>query len=197
MFNERERILFMKFWTIQTREVLEMIQKDGVYQPDFSKSRYLNENEALNDLYYFILQAFNSQNQKNLRGLIFAFARSDDRSIYPIGTIEEFYSFMQSKKAVLGGFLKNIDKNNSVIMELNYTESFNPIFIDINDFQFLMPPIMLLPPYTKESLLRIQRNIIQGQITVSEFPSNVIQAHLPYIKKENIVNAYQMFDVEL
>ena len=82
-------------------------------------------------------------------------------------------------------------------MELNYTESFNPIFIDINDFQFLMPPIMLLPPYTKESLLRIQRNIIQGQITVSEFPSNVIQAHLPYIKKENIVNAYQMFDVEL
>jgi len=186
----------MKFWTIQTKEVLEIIQRDGIYQPDFRKSRYLNENEALSDLYYFILQSFNYPNQKNLQGLIFSFARSDDRAIYPIGTIEEFYSFIQSKKAAIGSFLKNINKNNSVIMELNYTESFNPIFIDMNDFQFLMPPIMLLPPYTKESLLRIQQNIINGQITVSEFPSNVIQAHLPYIKKENIVNAYQMFDVE-
>ena len=81
-------------------------------------------------------------------------------------------------------------------MELNYEERFNPIFIDINDFQFLMPPIMLLPPYTKNSILRIRQDIVYGQTSVSEFPSNVMQAHLPYIEKENIVNVYPIFEIE-
>lgn len=186
----------MKFWTIQTKDVLEIIQKEGIYRPDFSKSRYLGMNRELNDLYYFILQSFNSQNQKDLKGLIFAFARSDNKSIYPIGSIDEFKSFMESKKAVLGSFWKNLDQNNSIIMELNYEERFNPIFMDINDFQFLMPPIMLLPPYTKNSILRIQQDIVYGQTSVSEFPSNVMQAHLPYIEKENIVNVYPIFNIE-
>ena len=186
----------MKFWTIQTKDVLEIIQKKGIYQPDFSKSRYLDMNRELNDLYYFILQSFNSQNQKDLKGLIFAFARSDNKAIYPIGSIEEFKSFMESKKAVIGSFWKNLDQNNSIIMELNSEERFNPIFIDINDFQFLMPPIMLLPPYTKNSILRIQQDIVYGQTSVSEFPSNVMQAHLPYIEKENIVNVYPIFEIE-
>ena len=106
------------------------------------------------------------------------------------------FTFMESKKAVIGSFWKNLDQNNSIIMELNYEERFNPIFIDINDFQFLMPPIMLLPPYTKNSILRIQQDIVYGQTSVSEFPSNVMQAHLPYIEKENIVNVYPIFEIE-
>lgn len=33
----------MKVWTIQSQEVVDQINRDGVYYPDFSKSRYLNE----------------------------------------------------------------------------------------------------------------------------------------------------------
>ena len=72
------------------------------------------------------------------------------------------------------GFWKQLNKENFVIIELDYEYNFNPIFIDINDFQFLMPPIMLFGPYTKTSIDRILGSITQGQITVSEFPGDVM-----------------------
>lgn len=185
----------MKFWTIQTKDVIESIQKNGVYQPDFNSSRYLRTNNKLSDLYSVILQSFNQINKKELPGIIYAFAKSDDSRIYPINTIEDFEAFIKDKQSVIGEFWSELDINNSVVIELDYKDNFNPIFIDINDFQFLMPPIMLLPPYTPNSINRILRNITQGQITASEFPSNVIQAHLPYIEKRNIVNIYPVFEL--
>lgn len=185
----------MKFWTIQTKDVIESIQEKGVYQPDFNSSRYLHTNQNLSILYSVILQSFNQINKKDLPGVIYAFAKSDNHRIYSINTIEEFEEFIKSKQAVIGGFWKQLDKENSVILELSYEDNFNPIFIDINDFQFLMPPVMLLPPYTQESINRILRDITQGQITLSEFPSNVIQAHLPYIEKRNIINIYPVFEI--
>ena len=68
----------MKFWTIQTKDVIEQIQEKGIYQPDFSFSRYLKTNEKLGDLYSVTLRSFNQINKKNLPGIIFAFAKSDN-----------------------------------------------------------------------------------------------------------------------
>lgn len=110
-------------------------------------------------------------------------------------TIEEFETFIKSKKAVIGALWNTFINDNSVIIELDYNENFNPILIDINDFQFLMSPLMLLPPYTKESENRILNDINLGQITASEFQSNVIQAHLPYIEKKHVMNIYPIFDL--
>lgn len=186
----------MKFWTVQTRNVIKIIQEEGLYQPNFDSSRYINMNNKLNDLYYMILQSFNRINEKDLPGIVYAFAKSDDKGIHFIETAEEFERFIKNKKAVIDGFWKQLDKDNYVIIELDYENNFNPIFIDINDFQFLMPPIILLPPYTEESIGRILRGINQGQITISEFPSNVIQAHLPYIEKKNVINTYPVFDLD-
>lgn len=188
--------VYMKFWTIQNKSVIETIQKKGIYQPDFNSSRYLEINQKLNDLYSVILQSFNRINKKNLPGIVYAFAKSDNNRIYSIETIEEFEKFIKIKQAVIDGFWKQLDKDNSEIIELEYEDSFNPIFIDINDFQFLMPPIMLLPPYTEESINRILNDIKKGQITASEFQSNVIQAHLPYIEKKNVVNTYPVFALD-
>lgn len=186
----------MKFWTIQTKDVIESIQENEIYQPDFNSSRYLHINKKLSDLYSVILKSFNQINKKELPGIIFAFAKSDNNRIYSINTIDEFEEFIKSKQAVIGGFWEQLDKEKSMVIELNYENNFNPLFIDINDFQFLMPPIMLVPPYTQESINRILRDIMQGQITVSEFPSNVIQAHLPYIEKRNVVNIYPVFELD-
>ena len=55
---------------------------------------------------------------------------------------------------------------------------------------------MLFYPYTQKSIDRILGDIKQGQITVSEFPSNVIQVHLPYIEKKNVINIYPVFDLD-
>lgn len=186
----------MKFWTIQKKEVIAIINKEGIYNPDFKKSDYLQMLPALEDLYNIVLEAFNRVNATKVQGLIYAFLRSDDKMIYQIENIEEFTKFIKSKKAVIEGLWKQLSKNDVVIAELNYNEEFNPIFVDINDFQFLMPPFRLLPPYTNIDADRIINEILNGQITRSVFPSDVIQAHLPFIKLENIINIYPLFDLE-
>lgn len=35
----------------------------------------------------------------------------------------------------------------------------------------------------------------EGKISPSEFPTDVIQAHLPYIKDENLTDIHPMFKV--
>ncbi len=187
--------VYMKFWTIQTSNVTEIIQKNGIYQPDFKDSRYLKQNKKLKELYYFILKSFNQINKNNLPGIVFAFAQNDGKKEYPIEDIKHFETFIRNKKDVVGYMWKSFDKDNSIIMELYYEEPFNPIYIDYNDFQFLMPPKMIVPPYTKKSFDRIHNAIQTGQLTISVFPSGIIQAHLPYIEKKNIVNTYSMFDL--
>lgn len=184
----------MKFWTIQTKNVIESIQKNGVYQPDFRRSRYLLRiNRNLIDLYAYLLRSFNRVNHRNLPGVVFAFAKGGQNGITSIGTMDEFRAFIQSKQDVIGGFWKELDRSNSVIMELDYEDNFNPLWIDINDFQFIMPPITLLPSYTEESFLRILANMAQGRFEASPFPSNVIQGHLPSIEKRNVINVYPLF----
>lgn len=186
----------MKYWTIQTKSVMKMIEEDGIYQPDFNRSRYLNNNAKLKDLYYIILNSFNRINKTNLPGVVFSFAKRENDRIYSIKTIEEFEDFIKTKREVINSFWEEIDKENSVIIELDYADDFNPIFIDINDFQFLMPPFCVLPPYSIESFDRILTDIQHGNITFSEFPSYVIQAHLPYIGKQNVVMTYPVFRLD-
>ncbi len=186
----------MKFWTVQSRAVMETVYQKGVYQPDFSKSRYVSQIPNLEPLYAFLLSAFNGINNTELPGLIFAFAGSDGRQIYPLENIEEFYVFIQSKKNAIESLWRAMGRENSVIVELDCDGAFNPIFIDINDFQFLMPPVTLLPPYTRESIDRICEDIARGQIRASEFPSYVIQAHLPNIRKEQVAGIYSVFALQ-
>lgn len=185
----------MKFWTIQDKRVLEIIQKQGFYLPDFARSTYLEKCEGLDELYSVILHSFNQINGLNLKGVVFAFTKCEEYWIKPIETFQEFQEFIKIKQPVIASLWRELSNENSVVMELDYEDNFNPIYIDINDFQFLMPPIMVLFPYTEESISRILKDIKMGQITVSELPSNVIQAHLPYIAKANVTNIYPIFEV--
>lgn len=197
----------MKFWTIQTKSVIEIIQKEGAYQPNFGSSRYLKTNKKLNDLYSVILQSFNQINKKNLPGIVYAFAKSNNNTINSIETFDEFKKFINKNKQVIFGFWKALDKNNSIIIELDYEDNFNPIFIDINDFQSLMPEnkksqdltqfmkqLGIPNLFTEDSKEIILNNIKKGQFGISKLPSNVIQAHLPYIEKKNVINTYPVFD---
>lgn len=186
----------MKFWSVQKKEIIDLIKEKGVFSPDFAKSDYLKLKPNLKDLYDFVLKSFNNINNLDLRGTVFAFLQSDSKSVYEIENFTSFYSFIQNKRASIESLWNELKSKDTVILELIYNENFNPIFLDINDFQFLMPPIVFPFPYTVQDIERICRNIENGEFTESVFPSNVIQAHLPYIKSENIVNTYSMFDFE-
>ena len=41
----------MRFWTIQSTSVIEILRQKGFYQPDFSISRFLMKNPPLAELY--------------------------------------------------------------------------------------------------------------------------------------------------
>ena len=64
-------------------------------------------------MYSIILHSFNQINKKDLPGVIFAFAKNDNNRICSIKTIEEFKEFIKSKHAVIEGFWKQLDKDNS------------------------------------------------------------------------------------
>lgn len=188
----------MKFWTVQPKEVLDIIMKEDIYIADFKKSTYLQELPELMDLYSLFLESFNAHNDTNLPGLVFAFAQSNDSNLFEIPDIESFQQLMIEKEPAVGGFWNAITKKGACILELEYNvEEFNPIFIDFNDFQFLMPPITVpLPPYTEPDIARLVEHVHNGTVETSIFPSYVMQAHLPFIRKENIICGYEMFPLK-
>ena len=186
----------MKFWTVQNPEVVEILKRDGFYQPDFEKSSYLFSMPPLKELYQLILRSFNFHNKTALPGLVFSFLASDDnKRYYEIFDIQEFYFLIQGRQNAIKSLWKTLNVPLAVILELDYSQHFNPILIDINDFQFIMPPLMIMPPYTMRDAETICQNIREGKIASSPLPSGLVQAHLPWITVENVTHIYPMFDL--
>ena len=178
----------MKIWTIQNGAVVETLLRDGFYQPDFSKSSYLAAIPKLEPLYDMLLSSFNRVNGCDLPGLVFAM--TDAEREIPDGNA--FLDFLHLRSPAIGSMTKRLINDNSFALELDYAMNFNPLLIDINDFQFLMPPVTMVPPYTEETFERILDNLQNGRFEPSVFPSGVIQFHLPYIRKENVVGIYKL-----
>ena len=131
----------MIIWTLQKAAILNHIQQSGFYQPDFSMSPFLWDKPELAKPYARVLQAFNRHNQTSLPGLIFGFTASDNRCIYDLPTAEDFCRHMAPRMDAIRSLWRNLtERQNCVLMQLEYPDNINPVFIDINDFQFLMPP---------------------------------------------------------
>lgn len=179
----------MKYWTFQRKFVLDVIDKEDCYQPDFTKSEYLSFNQNLSPLYNLILGSYNKNNGTKLPGLIFSFAKIKNNRIAEISDLNELKSFMESKPDVLETLAEHYKTDDMVVLELEYSQNFNPIYVDYNDFQFLMPPCEPIPPYFNEGdEERIRIAIKKGHFYQSKFPAGIVQAHLPNISKSNIVS---------
>ena len=124
----------MKFWSVQTKNVMEIIQEEGRYQPDFQKSNYLKKLPHMEELYHFILKSFNRNNGMNLPGVLFGFAGSTGDRICEIESIDVFRAFMKNRKRAIESLWKQLFQEDTVVFELDYEFDFNPYFIDINDF---------------------------------------------------------------
>jgi hypothetical protein len=186
----------MKFWTLQKRDILEKVLNDGCYQPDFSQSSYVKRIKHLDMLYDLVLDSFNRNNHTNLPGLLFAFTATDNQYIYDIPDIDAFVAYICDHAGAIKSLWNTLIKDNVVIMELEYADNFNPIYIDINDFQFLMPPYVPLPPYSQNDPLRLLNLLSSGQVMPSVCYSGIMQAHLPWIRPENLVATYEVFPLE-
>ena len=185
------------FFTLQSKEVIDIVQKQGIYYPDFDKSLYLNNIPELRDLYDRVLSSFNYHNHTNLNGLIFSFLWQDDiDQICDFYDIEDFQEKILLARDALLSVWRFFVVQDYKIISVNADPNLAPIFIDLNDFQFLMPPLYIIPPYTENSVYRLLRNIDHAAFETSEYPSGLIQAHLPYIKKDDVTGIYDIFPIE-
>lgn len=189
-----------KFWTVQKYTTLNTVLSDGIYEADFSKSWYTSLGKEQSYFYRDILTCYRNANRNRMllyRGLIYAFAwNKDNQYITPFDSYQEFYEFIKKSKPAIASLWKQLAQPDACVLELEYDiEEFNPMFVDINDFQALMPPVMALPPYTNETLQDIWENLNHGEIIQSVFPSFLIQAHLPYIHKKHVKGVYPIFDI--
>lgn len=190
----------MKYWTIQNRKILNILNTEHVYYPDIEKSDYLQKFKKVNEelfednrsLYCFITQCSNKINFCNYPGIIFCFFKSQENMIMPISDEQDFYNLLNEKRNVIQSLWKTLSNPDSILLELEFQYEFwNPLFIDINDYQYLMPPVVTMPPYQEGDFEKIQQNLMLG-ICRPKFASGIIQGHLPFINIDMIQNVYEL-----
>lgn len=187
-----------KYWTVQSREVINLLREKGKYFPNFELSRLTKLDSEIKDAYSLILDSFNKFNNSKVKGVLFSFLAYDiNNGILEINSYEEFkeriFKARDSIKSLWDYFLSG----EFVILELELPDDFNPIFIEINDFQAIMPPILYMPPYTKPVIEEICGSlIINGNGGTPVMPCGLIQAHIPFIMIEDIKKVYPLFKIE-
>lgn len=184
----------MKIYTFQDKEVLDIIQNsdNNLYLPDFSKSIYLYQKPDLKELYNYLLNTYNTVNNCTFNGLVFGFADNEN-----INDIKGFKEYMLNNLYPIKSLIEDLSKRDTFLLELEYKDSFlNYLPIGINDFQYIMPPIIKnIPPYKKDDAEKIKFNLSIGNKFAEKLPSGYTQVHVPYIKKENILN-YMQFNIK-
>lgn len=185
----------MKFWTVQSTKVVDEIFRLGLYLPDFAKSSYLKLNPNLTGLYRLVLDSFNYNNSCDYNGLIFSFMKYSGLDISEIENYAEFKNLIISKEDVIQSLWNHYMHGKYAILELEYREDFSLLPIDINDFQFLMPPVIIIEPYVEGDVQLFAENISKGVMIPSPLYSGIVQVHLPYIKRENVVGIHPMFEI--
>lgn len=187
-----------KYWTVQSREVINLLREKGIYFPNFEFSKLVNKNPEIRDVYNIILDSFNKFNNSKVKGVLFSFLAYDiNNGILTINSYEEFKKRIINAKGSIKSLWDYFLSGEFVILELELPDDFNPIFIEINDFQAIMPPVIYMPPYTKPIIEDIYNSlIINGNGGTPVMPCGLIQAHIPFIMVEDITNVYPLFSLD-
>lgn len=164
------------FWTVQSKKVVDIVNREGEYYP-----RFTNRKKD----YRIILDSFNTVNDTEYKGLVFGFAKRNTGDSFK--NIDELYEYLFQNPLVTDAF--NFWDEEHVILQLELKEHFNQIPIDFNDFNQITYPI-----WGEEVNKNIINLVNQGLYNYKCILPSFTQIHVPYIKKEDIVNIYGNFD---
>lgn len=186
----------MKFWTVQKKDHVYQALEEGMYFPDFKMSDTVRDNPRQGPLFDYLLQSFNTVNNCSFPGLIFTFLQAQGSEFGQIPDLESFMKLMFRRSDVVKTLWKYMDRPENVLVEMEVNEHFlNPLYIDLNDFWFLMEPRIVMPPYTEGEDRHLLDLLAKGQMQISPLPSNIIQGHLPFIRREQIIATYPVFEL--
>ncbi len=197
----------MYYWTFQKREVFEAIIKEGLFFPDFA---YRGDQSYLKNSYELALGIFKGHNPSfsAARGLVFSFDRDITDSFENVEEIKAFF-----EKGSMARFIHKSGDSSSaedfVLLQLTGYEDVNTVPVDIA----LFTGFGSLDITVENGALKIDKTQVEevfgysgeyifgmlnqwfrgnysGKMYQSPLVKNILQHHLPYIKTENIVNAY-------
>ena len=139
-----------KYGTVQSREVINILKEEGIYYPNFEFSTLTKIDPEIKNAYSLILDSFNQFKNSKVKGVLFSFLDYDiNNGILAINSFEEFKERVLKARESIKSLWDYFLSVEFVILELELPDDFNPIFIEINDFQAIMPPILFIQPYTK------------------------------------------------
>ena len=182
-------------WTVQKRAALNTCLTYDYFCPDFEKSDYLSRIPDLKYLYDMLLEAYNNMNSETLKGLVFSFCLEENGRISSFTNYEQFKCYITQNRCVVQSLWKSFEAMDCVILKLRLRQTNNPLYIDFNNFQLLMPPITILPPYTEDYFKNLVDKWTSGQYVKGILNSGLVQAHLPALVKEDLLGVYPMFTI--
>ena len=194
----------MNYWSFQKQEVLDVINKEGVFFPDFS---YKQNPSYLNNSYNLALGLFKRYNPSfaDSNGVVFSFDRDIDNPFQTAGEIKEFF-----RNGTMAQFIRKADdqtpvSNYKLLQLANYHDintvpvdialfvGFSSLDISIKDgaLQFNQFQAESIFGKSGEYIFDMLSNWFSGNYSGPMYQGpiakNILQHHLPFIKKENIV----------
>lgn len=193
------------YWTIQNKIVLDEIEKKGVYRPNFSK---YPEQMKYPDMYKFIRSCFNVLNPElpTVDGVVFAFDRPMEQPLKSFDEVKDALRCENWRNLIQKGG-KNEDLFESdeyYLLELDgYPDNMNALPMDICIFVYMGDGFSSVRQGRRlhakhaECINEIRDQLISawnynmflGWLD-NNCETNMLQLHLPYIKKENIMKAW-------
>lgn len=204
----------MVFWTIQHKKVIDVLNDQGEYYPNFKKSPQLHRNT-----YNKLLGIFNDLNGSSYEGLIFCIAKDGrTKGSLTFKDEAEFFNYMKLRPGVLqslnNGTFTLLD-NEHLLCRVE-TNKFDKLFLCLVDFWNF---IMMIPDEEGTSLSRDSYemcrpfNPIFVNIAYEDFvelawkkmrertvlrplmSSTILQATIPYLEKDMLKGTYSVAEL--
>lgn len=200
----------MIIWTVQQAEVVENAIQNGCYIPNIYKSEFLKSvNQQVEDgkervaelvnLYKFISSVYWERNPikgikpGNSTGICFGFAGDSGKELFSWDTFDEFGKFILSHMSVIDSLWHEMlfnPKNVVLKIEVNC----DPCPIDINDWQYLMPPFIDFSSLGMSREDIVKYLLVPNSYHRSPQRSGVVQLHFPAIIPSQIRGIGSVFN---
>ena len=189
----------MRYWTFQNKTVIDILNRDGVYYPDFSFSPQVHRKE-----YDRLLAIYNGLNQSAFKGLLFTVAKDDGEAFHDIQDLTSYLFCRAGVVQALNNGAYRLLENTHLLVEIE-TGQFNDsqfCTVDIWNFIFMMNdddgrgkfaynnqryfhPELSNIGY-EEFVDGLWHGLAEGVVARSLFNSSITQKHLPFISKEMV-----------
>ncbi len=195
----------MVYWTIQHKDVIDVLNKQGTYYPDFEKSPQVHR-----ETYDRLLRIFNEFNKTEYKGLIFCIAKDGrtDKSL-TFQNEADFSEYMKSRPLVLdalnNGAYTLLDDNHLLCRVetdkfdkqwLCIVDFWNYIMMDgTSQFQYEMcrPSNPSLENVSYEDFVELAWKMMRECKMFRPLMSNTIfQFNIPYIEQDMLKETYSL-----